>query len=78
MCIIDVFEREMDNFDKKYCQFINGNCKNSRKSTTIRVFLISTCAEDFELERNFIVKYVYKDLKEKYDDIIVSFSHKEG
>ena len=61
-----------DNFDKKYSKFINGNSTDfNHKSTTLRLFLISTCGEDYEIERNFIMKYVYKDLKEKYDDIIV-------
>ena len=59
-----------DSFDKKYLKFINGNYDEQR-STTIRVFIISTCAEDYELERSFIIKYVLKDLKDKYDDIIV-------
>ena len=63
-----------NNFEKKYSQFINGSFKFplNHKSTTIRIFLISTCDEDNEVERNFIIKYVYKDLKDKYDDVIVS------
>jgi hypothetical protein len=63
-----------DSFEKKYLKFINGNYSYfNHKSTTLRLFLISKCSEDNEIERNFIMKYVYKDLKDKYDDIIVCF-----